>query len=70
MDASLKGTRIDAQKEHARTHVKFDAQKALNETEPTFKWCALKPNKFNGATEGSWRLDLDCEAGNGAADAS
>ena len=39
--------------------VAFDAQTALGETEPTEKWVALRPNKFNGKAKNCWRLDLD-----------
>ena len=39
--------------------VSFDAQTALGETEPTEKWVALRPNKFNGKAKNCWRLDLD-----------
>ena len=39
--------------------VVFDAQPALGETEPTEKWVALRPNKFNGNAKNCWRLDLD-----------
>ena len=51
--------RAEEQHQLKRVADVFDAQPALGETEPTEKWVALHPNKFNRTAKYCWRLDLD-----------